>query len=311
MKVLSKELYRTGEIVSPYRSMRMFESLRRDLERVQARRYYHTACRIPFDDINNTDGSAEKQIYVKPPFDVNIDFVELRVFGTVDKVFTVSASGVTNWEDISVTADGAGFVEALSNNQCGIDANTECVFTISSDGTWSITAAELILHVRRDRGNSSTAFDKPAIKAGAASDVDNELVTPFSVYDTIAAEETALNSGGAFTVDVFRNLPNFGVTSYIADAWRHMATGQTLASCDFYLVASGTASWDFKKNLPTVTTTSLTAAGTGTTVKAQNVAINQTSVNGPTNSAYDYRFWIDKPSAGAPGEKLYAVTYYT
>ncbi len=311
MKNLSLELFRAGEIASPYRTMRMFEGLRRNVGRVQARRYYHTACRIPFDDIDNTDGSAEKQIYIRPPFDINIDFVELRVNGTADKVFTVSATGVTNWSNVSVTADGSTLAETLLNNQCSIDANTECVFTISADGTWAITNAELILHVRKDRGNAATEFDKPAISAGAASVVASEVATPLTTYATLATQEAALSSGGTFTVDVFRNLPASGGTSYSGDAWRHSANAQTLKSIDYYLVATGTDTWAFWKNYPTSTSSNLVAAGVSSTVKTQNIAINHTLVDDPTDDTDDYKFWIIKPSGTAPGAKLYAVTYYT
>lgn len=310
MKNLSLELFRAGEIVSPYRTMRMFEGLRRNVERVQARRYYHTACRIPFDDIDNTDGSAEKQIYIRPPFDINIDFVELRVNGTADKVFTVSATGITNWTDVSVTADGSTLSETLLNNQCSIDADTECVFTISADGTWAITSAELILHIRKDRGNAATAFNKPAINAGVESTVSSEVAGPLTTYGALCNEEAVATSNGTFTVDVFRNLPNFGVTSYSGDAWRHAAGGQQIKTVDYYLVASGISAWVFWKNYPTTTSSSLVAAGTSTTVKTQGVVINYTTVNDPTDSNDDYKFWVVKPSGSAPGAKLYAVTYY-
>lgn len=308
MKNLSLELFKSDEIVSPYRTMRMFEALRRNVERTQARRYYHTACRIPFDDIDNTDGSAEKQIYIRPPFDVNIDFVELRVYGTADKVFTVSATGVNNWTDISVTADGSTFVETLLNNQCNIDANTECVFTISAESTWAITSAELILHIRKDRGNAATSFNKPQIKSGAASQVSTELNTPFTDYATLASQESALSSGGTFAVNVFRNIT--GLTNYSTLQYKIAATGQYVLTADCYLVASGTDSWGFVTQNPSASF-SLTAAGTGSTVSSQGNTMNHPLYDLPTVGTWDYTNYVTSANSALVGEKLYFVTYFT
>lgn len=307
MRNLSLELFRDGEIVSPYRTMRMFENLRRNTERVQAKRYYHSMCRIPFDDIDNTDGTAEKQIYIRPPFDVNIDFVELRVKGTADKTFTVSATGITNWANIQVTADGATLVETLANNQCSIDANTECVFTISADGTWSIEVAELILHIRKDRGNAATAFDKPAIASGGQSNVDTQVKQPFDTYDTLVGEEVAASQGGAFTVDVFRNIT--GSASYSAYAKRHMSVGQYVHSIDRYLVATASVSWTFTTTLP-ASSAALVSTGTANTVKSQANALG-TLKAANINAANDYTFSVSTASAASTGQKLYLVTYYT
>lgn len=286
----------------------MFEGLRRNVERVQARRYYHTACRIPFDGIDNTDGSAEKQIYIRPPFNVNIDFVELRIYGTADKVFTVSATGVTNWSDVSVTADGSTFVETLLNNQCSIDANTECVFTISADGTWAINDAELILHIRKDRGNAATLFNKPEIKSGATSQVASELNTPFADYATLASQESALSSGGTFVVNVFRNIT--GATNYSSIQHKIAAAGQYVLTADCYLVASGTDLWGFLTQNPN-RGFALTAAGVGSTVSLQGNAMDHPLYDLPTVGTWDYTNYVTSANSALVGEKLYFVTYFT
>jgi len=311
MKILSKEIYRSGEIVSPYRAMRMYESLRRDVERVQDRRYYHTACRIPFDDIDSTDTNAEKQVIIRPPFDIEIDFVELRVNGTSGKTFTVVAPSVTNWEPISVVGDGTSMVEALNNSRSSMAAGGAYAFAISSDGVWSITNAELIIHTRKDRGNSSTAFDKPAIKAGVASDVDAEFVTPFNTYDTITTQETALNSGGFFIVDMYRN---FTFLTDTAPLYRHLAVGQTIAQLDINLVGSPTFGLPgrlFQTGAGSHVTSLLSATGPNSTAYV-SLAIDEQATYNPTLISKDITVWTSQSgAAGLFYEKIYLVTYYT
>jgi hypothetical protein len=250
MRAMQPWALREGEPLSPTLLNRAKQASLRDLRDLRARRVSHTKTLVPFNDVDETDGTAERSKLFQAPWALEIESLEAFVYGddndggNAEVDFTFTATGIVGWEDFTVRASSEDLeVRFTTNRRMRIAANQEVVISFTaapvSGTTWRITRGEVQLAIRGDRYEGAPPAE-PAFTPHTLAASDPDDVNVFCDELATAVDDDAAHTSFPAVLFVARdNLSS--IVSTENGSTRLALAGRSIHSAHGYaVVASGT-----------------------------------------------------------------------
>jgi hypothetical protein len=269
-----------------------FARIDRDLRRSLARRYcYSPPLSLSLDGVTNASAAVLRQLPIRRPDTlraVEVVGVELVLYGNAAVTATVTCSDANVPPfDVECVADTATEVTGSAFIPVPIPLSTSDVtWEVSFSGAYTVTAGELIVVTRCDRGNQGDTFtpwEAPVLSAASAHDA--------ALMD---AQISGIAAGVARDTAADRDMrPEFfDVRSLAAGAsavWRLPSGLRRLAALTAYVVAGVGVGLQVTATGPGLAGASATATGTGagTRAVAADTVITSAIPNDPTDSTDD------------------------
>lgn len=323
---LQTQIFRTGEHLAPSKLNAAEQAVMKDLEETVSRRYTHSPVVFPFGALDEASGAGEREMKFKPPWDMTIEYAELILYGDDNNAgvaavtLTMTATGITGWEDLEIVVPAGGSTTeeseryASSNAMMSVAANQDVVMSLDSPAaTWRTTRADLVLHVRFDRHLAAPPVGARLTRWKTEAP-DATQVSGFSTLLTADVDDdaTAANKTHGRMEVIAKQNP----TIVTANQERRIpSSARYFEAANFYVVAhaSRTVEIDINDELAVTQGTSgvLTGAGTGSTVEPATNPVDikaSQAVDDPTDEADD---WIALFTPGGSNSvyRAYAVLY--
>lgn len=177
-------------------------AIQRDLDDLRSRRWAHPPSVIPFDDLDEADGDAERAIIFTPVWDVEIEALQVVLHGddnaggAAEVTFTITATGIDGWQDIEIaTTDEATAAHYITNRRMKLAADQQVTISVdSAAAAWRITRCDVILHLRGDRYEGSQPTRPTFTPAKMESPDADVCINTF--VDAVAAAVAAEDDDG-------------------------------------------------------------------------------------------------------------------
>jgi hypothetical protein len=299
-------VWRTGMTLTADGQNMALEGIQKELERAIGCRYTQSTAVMALGEITNTSFAASRQVIIKPPLAVDIVGVDFHAAGTTG-TYTLSATGVTGWSNLSLTTDSTTVHKATSSNWVGrIPAGQEVIFTVSGVGAFTLQDCYFVLHFRHDRHAAAppATFDKPDLDSGDSRD-PTQLSAAYSQYN--ADVTTDGNNTSRLVIHQMRNTGD--------NKMRIPATARSWQTVDYCISAAVGRSVDpgiFDKGAVDRAGVAALAgnggASPGTTTQGTSVTNDPQVDDDPDDTADDWYFSNTLSGAGSV-EKIYCVLY--
>lgn len=325
MKAIPTQFWRSGEILSPTSIRRQMDGMVRDVDEASDLRYTYSQFIVPFMSLQNSDSSAVRSIYIKPPFACDVLSVELAVAGDDtaggDCTFTLSATGITGWEDVTVVNGSQSAFERTRSVQRGSIANgQEVAFTLSgSTASWITNHAYAIVSIRTDRwgGQRTRQLVPPLLKSGVITDFTTVNAQWSNYYNDAEAQASNALDHRIIIVPCISKLAAASVASGTHRIQHTLpAMGAVLGTVDYGLVRAASDQVDFNvldEAAASLGSAAQTLTGTGTGagnhVRSQGHTLSDTQPDDPDTLASDYNVQALSSSGTSQVDLAYAVLY--
>lgn len=262
-------IFRDGDNVDPTAVNRNFQALAESVNDNRARRYTRSAMRFELDGVTDASAQVLREFAIRLPaagYTASVERVELTIYATSGVAWSVACSDAT-FPGLSVTGAGStteahGMVDAPIPIA---SESSDLTFTLSAPAASTITAGELVLHIRADRGAQGDPYGPPAPPTFDAS-TSTDQATIQGAFDDLLGVVT---DERAATKDL--RVECFTVRSSSSSYSLRIPSGQRhILHARVYLVGSALVSLDVSFATPALTVP--TVAGGGVTVRTTGAA---------------------------------------
>jgi hypothetical protein len=302
-------IWRTGMTLTADGQNMALEGIQKELDRAIGCRHTQSMSIMALGEIANTSFAASREIIIKPPLAVDIVGIDFYAAGT-SGTYTLSATGVTGWSDLSLAIDSTTEHDAVSSNWVGrIPATQEVIFTVAGSGAYTLQDCYFVLHLRHDRHAAAppATFDKPDLDSGDSRD-PTQLSAAYSQFN--ADVTTDGNNTSRLVIHQMRN--SFGGPG--GNKMRIPATARSWQSVDYCISSAVGRDIDpriiDKGGTDRAAVAALIGNGGATTVRTQGTAVTDDpqADDDPDDTADDWYF-NQIPTGAGTVEKIYCVLY--
>lgn len=259
----------------------------RDVNENLSRRYTHSTQVFPLAGLDDGDGLGVRTLRVLPPISgdtTEIIAVEMRICCDAGQVWSLTCSGLPT---LDVTGLGSG-TEASGSYSRSLSLTNAVApsFVLSADiAGAAITAGEVVVHLRSDRGNQGgtyapftpTLYDVATSTAGATADAQ------LTALATAVTQDSTNDHDLRCEVYAVRDLGSGATVTFICPSGvRRLRAAQLFISGDAGRVVDASVGGGVVGVAMT-----LPATGTGTLDKAVDTPTSQTIPDNPTDPADD------------------------
>lgn len=277
------------------------EAIARQVQRNFDARYTYSTLRLDLTGVVTADNAVLRSIAIRRPGTDNaltVCGVELVLYGNVAGTATVTCSDTT-WPTLSVATSATTTVECTGSSDLPVpipSSSADVTFTVALPAVYTVTAGELIVHLRCDRGSQGAAYTTsiPALLSSATAAPATALDTALAALGTSVGYDTAADK------DI--RVECFTVRSFTAATSVRLPSGaRRLLGIVAYLVAPVGADMDVAVSGSGLTgiSTTVTAAGATTRVAATVAATGTvTATNDPMDATDDTTVTLTRNGAG-------------
>lgn len=291
------------------------EAIAGDTQHNLDKRYTYSCIRFNLDGVVDTDAAALRQLAIRQPGSghcVEVCMVEFFIYAAGTAVWTLSCSDTT-WPSITTTAAGATTESTPAISLVPVQvssSSSDLTFTASASTGSTITAGQIVVHLRCDRGQQGTSHAgySPTLVNSASSTAGSLLDTELTAAATAVGHDTTndvdlradlfmvrgLVSGSSHTW----NIPSGVRRVHRVQAYCVSAVGRNLTT-----TASGT-----------ITSISFTTTATGATARATNGAdpgAVTTASDAPMTAASDQQISIIDASGAGNHVLDYVIVWWS
>lgn len=294
----------------------------RMIESNRSKRYTRCEAHLDLTGVTNASAQVLRELAIRRPGASNaveVIGVELVIFGgVVAGTATVTCSD-PSFPSFTIDLSATTTVEnyGSSGNAVPIPSNAaDLTFTITFSGAYTVTAGQLIVHFRCDRGNQGDAFGGyvPTLIDSSDTTAVTTLQTQLTAFDDAAVREGAAQKDLRCSIFAGRNIVAgasivFRVPGYENEVGQ--GDGAVPLRVDVYVVAAGTVTGRCQVSDQTVTVTT-DVVGTGVAARAQGGSALTTLTGGtdPMDPLDDLLITLKNQAGAADVLLIYAVVWW-
>lgn len=305
MKAHAPFEFSTGQNLDLQRLNETFRQLSRDINRNLSQRFTYSRAKFSLTTAVTATPEVQRTFYVRRPGTdnaVEVIGVELRLFGNAAGTATVTCSDST-WPTLSLTTSASTTTECYTSSFRPVSvpsSSSDVTFVVAFPAAYTVTAGDLIVHTRCDRGNqgSSHADFNPTLFASTATAADRatDANALFTAAEAAVSADSANDKDLRLETFVVRGLgAGLTRTFRLASGARRLLRVQVYTACDAGEEVRATLSGSGLTSVAVqVAGTSVSAIATG----GAAAGATATTANDPMDSTDDVTLEIAEAGAG-------------